>query len=80
MSDDTHFAHIAAMQYAYERSLVVVPRDAARMAEHSVALEEQVSKSWACRHVVVDTYTKPKLISPHTAAFVDSGILTFQTT
>lgn len=41
----TYFAHIAAMQYAYERSLVVVPRDAARMAEHSVALDEQVSKS-----------------------------------
>ena len=26
------------------------------------------------------TYTKPRLISPQTAAFVDNGILTFQTT
>jgi hypothetical protein len=28
----------------------------------------------------VTTYTKPRLISPQTAAFVDKGILTFQTT
>lgn len=32
------------------------------------------------RDAMIDAYTKPKLISPHTAAFVDSGILTFQTT
>lgn len=30
--------------------------------------------------VAVPTYTKPILISPQTAAFVDRGILTFHTT
>lgn len=48
------------------------------MAEHSVALGGESAQ--VKQHVVIDAYTNPKLINPQTAAFVDSGILTFQTT
>lgn len=56
----------------------MVPRDAARMAEQIVALVGQVSVDLVSG--TGTTYTKPRLISPQTAAFVEKGILTFQTT
>lgn len=56
----------------------MVPRDAARIAEQIVALDNRVSIN--CTNCCDETYTKPRLMSPQTAAFVDKGILTFQTT
>lgn len=48
------------------------------MAEHNVALGGELAQ--VKQDVAMAAYTNPKLISPHTAAFVDSGIWTFHTT
>jgi hypothetical protein len=39
-----------------------------------------IHESAQVENATTDAYTKPMLISPHTAAFVDSAILTFHTT